>query len=391
MNLKGRIAAPIRIQGKIGKALPTFTVTFKDGYNALQQVQVKQGGTAVYNGTVPPKDGNEFLGWSSYYYSNPIVDSGDGVYPQQITNVQENIERYAVYSDKRIIHDSWDVISQRSLAGTAQNYYHVGDRKKILIQGDVGTTHLYKDVYVTILGFDHNSEFENAGITFGCFKDTSNRDICFIDGQYSNGNYGSGFDDGTKTFNMNHWGGYNYGGWAGCDLRYDILGSTDVAPSGYGAIPDSSRIGYDATSTCATNPVANTFMSCLPSDLRAVMKPIVKYTDNTGGSAGWTPVTAITDYLPLISEAEIFGSASYSNGSKQEQYAYFADTSNDRFKYKHNLTSLAHWLLRSPDWNSRNAFCYIMSSGTPTGGSPYALLNRCGANMSYGISPVFLV
>ena len=56
IQLKGCIPSPIHIHGKIGKALPTFfTVTFKDGYNALQQVQVKQGGTAVYNGTVPPK------------------------------------------------------------------------------------------------------------------------------------------------------------------------------------------------------------------------------------------------------------------------------------------------------------------------------------------------
>ena len=174
IQLKGRIPSPIHIHGKIGKALPTFfTVTFKDGYNALQQVQVKQGGTAVYNGTVPPKDGNEFLGWSSYYHSNPIVDSDDGVYPQQITNVQENIERYAVYSDKRIIHDSWDVISQRSTAGTASNYYNVGDMKRIHIEGTVGTLEVNQDVYVYILGFDHNSELEGSGITFGCFKDVS--------------------------------------------------------------------------------------------------------------------------------------------------------------------------------------------------------------------------
>ena len=374
IQLKGRIPSPIHIHGKIGKALPTFTVTFKDGDTVLQQVQVKQGGTAVYNGTVPPKDGNEFLGWGTYYRSNPIVDSDDGVYPQQITNVQENIERYAVYSDKRIIHDSWDVISQRSTAGTAQNYYHVGDRKKILIQGTVGVRSLSVGVSATILGFDHNIEFENSGITFSLGED-----ICFVDRSYSEKRYETRLTDGTKTFNMNHWGAYTYGGWAGCDLRYDILGSTDVAPSGYGSTVDSSRVGYDATSTCATNPVANTLMSCLPSDLRAVMKPMIKYTDNT----------ATTDYLPLMSEVEVFGSTSYSNGSKQEKYAYF-NASNDKVKYQHIFSSsLANWWLRSPSGSSD--FCCVYSNRSPTSDYTYALLGDEYASTSFGISPVFLV
>ena len=373
IQLKGRIPSPIHIHGKIGKALPTFTVTFKDGNTVLQQVQVRQGGTAVYDGIVPPKDGNEFLGWGTYYRSNPIVDSDDGVYPQQITNVQENIERYAVYSDKRIIHDSWDVISQRSTAGTAQNYYHVGDRKKILIQGTVGVRSLSVGVSATILGFDHNIEFENSGITFSLGED-----ICFVDRGYSEKRYDTRLTDGTKTFNMNHWGAYTYGGWAGCDLRYDILGSTDVAPSGYGSTVDSSRVGYDATSTCATNPVANTLMSCLPSDLRAVMKPMIKYTDNT----------ATTDYLPLMSEVEVFGSTSHSNGSKQEEYAYF-NASNDKVKYQHIFSSsLANWWLRSP---SGSNFCCVRSSRSPTSDYTYALPGSEYASTSLGISPVFLV
>ena len=175
-------------------------------------------------------------------------------------------------------------------------------------------------------------------------------------------------------------------------MRYDILGSTDVAPSGYGSIVDSSRVGYDATSTCATNPVANTLMSCLPSDLRAVMKPIIKYTDNTGGGAWQTPVTATTDYLPLISEFETFGSASYSSSSKQAQYSYFSNTSNNKAKYKHNSSSsLANWWLRSTNWTSGMDFCYVYSSGSPTSDNIYASLSRDSASYSIGISPVFLV
>ena len=47
-------------------------------------------------------------------------------------------------------------------------------------------------------------------------------------------NYNSSYTDGRKGFNTNHWGNYNYGGWKGCDARYDILGSTNKQPSGYG-------------------------------------------------------------------------------------------------------------------------------------------------------------
>ena len=374
IQLKGRIPSPIHIHGKIGKALPTFTVTFKDGDTVLQQVQVRQGGTAVYDGTVSPKDGNAFLGWGTYYRSNPIVNPDYVTVYQQISNVQEDTTCWAVYRDKTIIQDSWEVISQRSQAGTASEYYNVGDRKIIHIQGTVGVRSLSVDVSATILGFDHNIEFENSGITFSLGED-----ICFVDRGYSEKRYETRLTDGTKTFNMNHWGAYTYGGWAGCDLRYDILGSTDVAPSGYGSTVDSSRVGYDATSTCATNPVANTLMSCLPSDLRAVMKPMIKYTDNT----------ATTDYLPLMSEVEVFGSTSHSNGSKQEEYAYF-NASNDKVKYQHIFSSsLANWWLRSPSGSSD--FCCVYSNRSPTSDYTYALLGDEYASTSFGISPVFLV
>ena len=371
--LTGYISRGAGIKG-IADIQKFFTVTFKDGYTTLQQKNMPWGGTAVYDGIVPPKDGNEFLGWGTYYRSNPIVNPDYVTVYQQISNVREDTTCWAVYRDKTIIQDSWEVISQRSQAGTASEYYNVGDRKIIHIQGTVGARSLSVGVSATILGFDHNIEFENSGITFSLGED-----ICFVDRDYSEKRYDTRLTDGTKTFNMNHWGAYTYGGWAGCDLRYDILGSTDVAPSGYGAAPTSSREGYDATATCATNPVANTLMSCLPSDLRAVMKPMIKYTDNT----------ATTDYLPLISEVEVFGSASYSNGSKQEQYAYF-NAPNDRVKYQHIFSSsLANWWLRSP--YSGSDFCCVYSSRSPTSDYTYALRGREYASTSFGISPVFLV
>lgn len=299
------------------------TITFYDGNTILQQKTVNVGETASYDGAVPAKDGNSFLGWVLSEPSSQIVDSDDVTTYQQITNVQEDISCWTVYGDKRIIHDSWDVISQRSAAGTASDYYNIGDMKRIHLEGSIGVRRFNRDLYVYILGFNHNANLEGNGITFGCFKDLHNfKSVApaIVDTNY--GYYGKSYTNGEKVSNMNHWGKSNYGGWSGCDMRYDILGSTNVAPSRYGTAPNSSRVGYNATSTCAINPVSNTLMSCLPADLRAVMKPITKYTDNKGGRGLQvsTDVTPTVDYLPLPAICE-----SFRNNWLNRDYPYEAD------------------------------------------------------------------
>jgi len=252
------------------------------------------------------------------------------------------------------------------------------------LSGTMGTLALDGTYFVYILGFNHNSEVEGTGIQFGGFKSEAGaggKDICLIDSGYN-----SYFSDGTKYFNQNHWGNNNYGGWAACDMRYDILGSTDVQPSVYGVSKTTSAVGYDATSTCATNPVANTLMSCLPADLRAVMKPITKWTNNVGQSGDTeAKVTATIDYLPLLAEFEIFGTRTYANSyeqNHQQQYAYFA-AGNSRVKYRHSATgSTAYWWERSPHYNYDYYFCLV-----DTGGSA----NYSYAFYSDGVAPAFMV
>ena len=210
---------------------------------------------------------------------------------------------------------------------------------------------------------------------------TNGIDVCLVDSKY-----GSSDTSGTKYFNMSHRGNYNYGGWKGSDMRYDILGSTDVQPSGYGSAPTTSKTGYDATSTCATNPVANTLMSCLPSDLRAVMKPMTKYTDNKGSVSNVRAnVTSSIDYLPLLSGYEVQGARGYANQyekNKQARYAYYT-AGNSKVKYQHSSTSSAAiWWCRSAYYNSSRDFGYVSTSGS-------AYVN--GAYNSYGVAPCFLV
>ena len=291
---------------------------------------------------------------------------------------------------KKALNDqTWAEIRQVSDAGKGSEYWNVGDRKGVLVKGTVGTLAVNTTLYVYILGFNHNSAKEGAGIHFGTFKSalTNGADVCLIDSYY--GSYQS--YNGTKYFQMNHWGtssnyNTNYGGWKACDMRYDILGSTNKAPSGYGAQKTTSVVGYDAPTNTATSPVANTLMAALPSDLRAVMKPITKYTDSVGNSSNVAGnVTASVDYLPLLAEFEIFGTRSYANQYEQNsqvQYDYYK-SGNSKVKYRHSSTgSTAIWWERSPFYNSNRHFCIVATGGNATGNF---------ASYSIGLAPAFMV
>ena len=266
--------------------------------------------------------------------------------------------------------NDWSVIKSVADASQGANYWAVGDRKAVTVNGTVGTQAINGTYYVYILGFNHNSSREGTGITFGTFKTalSGGTDICLVDSHYND--YSTG---GQKWFNMNHSSNTNSGGWKGCDLRYDVLGSTNSNNN-------------DAGTTTATSPVSGTLMAALPSDLRAVMKPMTIYTDNTGGGSNTASyVTASVDYLPLLAEFEIFGTRSYANSAEQnyqQQYQYYKN-GNSKVKYRHSSTSsTADWWGRSPFYNYSTNFCLVNTDGTAT---------YYSARYSIGLAPAFRV
>ena len=279
----------------------------------------------------------------------------------------KTVQVTATFVTKVLNENTWETISGVSADSTGASYWAVGDRKAVAVSGTVGTQSVSGTYYVYIIGFNHNGA---TGIDFGTFKTalSGGTDICLIDA-----GYGNNYTNGTKYFNMNHSSNTNSGGWKGCDLRYDVLGSTNTNDG-------------DATATTATNPVANTLMAALPSDLRAVMKPMTIYTDNTGGGSNTASnVTASVDYLPLLAEYEIFGTRSYANSSEQNhqaQYAYYS-AGNSKVKYRHSATSSAAWWWeRSPRCNFSNSFCFVNTNGVA-----YA----SNAGLSSGVAPAFRV
>ena len=246
--------------------------------------------------------------------------------------------------------NTWEQIRKASDIDAGASLWPVGATKEIEVKGTIGTLSIDEKLWVFIIGFNHNANYEGSHkIHFQGFKtaQAGGTDVGLVD----NG-YGNSYTDGTKYFSINHWSYNNYGGWAACDARYDVLGSTNVAPSNYGSAKASGATGNDPTATCTTSPVEGTLMAALPSDLRAVMKPITKYTDNVaGGTNASANVKATIDYLPLLAEFEVHGARTYANSYErnyQAQYAYYAN-GNSKIKYKHSaVTTAAGWWGRSP-------------------------------------------
>lgn len=267
--------------------------------------------------------------------------------------------------------NSWAEIRQASDANVGASLWSVGATKAVPLNGTVGTLEINQTLWAYIIGFNHNAAKEgNNRIHFGGFKTAQNggTSVALVDSKY-----GSRVSDGTKLFNMNHSANTNVGGWKDCDMRYDILGSTN-------------QKGADAAATTATNPVADTLMAALPADLRAVMKPITKYTDNAGNASNVAEnVTATVDYLPLLAEYEIFGVRSYANQYEQNhqaQYAYYAN-GNSKVKYRHSATtSTANVWERSPSAGTSSSFCGVSISGTAGSSSAIGV---------FSVSPAFAV
>lgn len=139
-----------------------------------------------------------------------------------------------------------------------------------------------------------------------------------------------------------------------------------------------------------TSPTANTLLAALPSDLRAVMKGITKYTDNVANDSGHVSgnVTATTDYLPLLAEFELrgaIGNCNTSEGNSQAQYDYYK-AGNSKVKCMHTNTSAngaITWWLRSPYYGNSTHFAYVT-------GESGAVTSR-SASGSSGVAPCFAV
>ena len=252
--------------------------------------------------------------------------------------------------------NSWATIKAVSDAGKGDNYWDVGDTRNIVINGNVGES-VYKNITIAafIIGFNHNSIIEgNNKIHFQIGK-ISNKLIGLCDGRYGSSVSGSGY------FSMNTYR-TNAGGWNDSYMRKTLLGNSGTPSS----------------------PPSNSLLAAISADLRAVMKDVRKFTDNTGGGADHVSyVTGTTDYLFLLAEFEYHGSRTYANSAEknyQKQYDYYkAGNSKVHNRFENPESAVDAWTRSAYAGNNDN-FCLVNTDGTP---------NNNNADNSRALAPGF--
>lgn len=270
---------------------------------------------------------------------------------------------------------SWAMIRALSDAGQAANFWSVGDRKAITLSGTIGHLTLENfTCYAYILGFDHNAALEGRNrihFQIGCTAPTGGTDIALCDSIcFDYESYlGSGVATERGWFAMNHavdedTNANNLGGWRASEMRRDICGTS-------------------------LRNCAGTVIGALPEELRKVLKPVTKYTDNVGGgTCAEASVSATRDYIFLLSETEVNpDGGQYGNTSEadfQQQYAYYsAGAARTRYMHEHQ-DNMVRWWLRTPDGAYDHSFCDVFRSAA-------APNRRAKAQTSLGIAPCFCV
>ena len=247
--------------------------------------------------------------------------------------------------------DAVDICANRSLAdvrdifnsGLGKFYFKVGDYFNVTFTDEVT---LYKSAQglggsidanstwrAVVIGIDHNPAIE--GYNRGHFAICKNTDGVNI----------------TFTFVRLNATNTNEGGWAACELR-----------------------GW----------LQSTFLPVLPADLRAVISPCVKYSNNTGGNANDIIATATTDTIWIMGVYEIltnpaYGSRVVSEGNFQQCYEYFVQGNTILHNRHYDPSTNGFWWLRSFSRHSTYTGMFVHSNnGGTVSGTASNRTNWCG-------------
>ena len=245
--------------------------------------------------------------------------------------------------DTSLANNTPDIIAAAAKSGQAANYWSVGDKVGIAVNGSFGGLSYNNTVYAFILGFNHNSSVEGGNsIHFQFGKTAAGVDIAFVN---SYGSTSTGFCMNTNNTNS--------GGWNNSYMRKTICPA---------------------------------FLAALPTAWQNIIAACTKYSDNTGGGSNTASyVTATSDKIWLLSEMEVQGTRSYANSAEanyQKQYDYYRN-GNSKVKYQHTATTSAcTWWLRSVGASNTYAFCRVSTDGSAYTGNAY---------LSIGFAPGFKV
>lgn len=283
---------------------------------------------------------------------------GGATSESNIVKVASSYDTTLLFVSTTLNDNSWETIRDISDAGICANYWSVGDRKAVTLNGTVGALTLSNfTTYAFIIGFNHNSSLEGVNrIHFQLAKTalSGGTDVAFCDKYYIN----TVGPAGGFCMNFNN---TNTGGWKDSVMRKIICGAEQ-----------------GGTTVSILNVISD--------GLKSALKSVTKYTDNVGNTnTSSNSITATTDYFFILSEFEVFGDIRYANSNeknKQAQYAYYS-AGNSKIKYKHDGTSTAAaWWVRSPIAINSSGFVGVYDDGT---------VGAFEANYSIGFAPGFCV
>lgn len=209
------------------------------------------------------------------------------------------------------------------------DYWAVGDKRTIhhnaMDATGVSESHRANDYAYVIIGIEHDDLVTAInGKTKAAITIQTER-MLYLDTttEYNasyNASHECGYINGSST---------NSGGWEGCVRR----------------------------TWCN-----NVYKKCLPTYIQNMMKQVKKLT--SAGSRSST-IKISNDYAFLLSEIEIFGSATYSYAGEGKQYQYFKNATANRYKkprYNSAYVSGQYWT-RSPYSSGSDSFCGVGRGG----------------------------
>ena len=184
----------------------------------------------------------------------------------------------------------------------------------------------------------------------------------------------------------------------GTNYTFDVIGfnhDTLTTASAYGSNTATGKAGitfqmhdllatnYDMNSANTNNGGwknstmrnrMSTFLSQLPSDLQSAIKAVNKLV-SVGNNT--STIETVSDKLFLLSEVEIFGSATYSFAGEGSQYAWYK-AGNTKVKKVNGSAGL--WWERSPRRGDNYSFCCVYSGGNSNYG---AAANNRGVSFGF--------
>lgn len=240
--------------------------------------------------------------------STRLIENNEGVYNVIVPTLP--------IKGKALNDYTWEEIRQISDAGQAEEYFQIGDKKEIILNGTnawSGLTLTNYKTYAFIIGINHNSEYEGINrihfqIGMSSLEDTG------IPLVFGTGTYGS-----ISTAKTDANGEGIRWNWA-----QSLPNWSNDSGAGYIDNWSISSLRNKFFGIYKSEP-KDTILSFLPNSLLVNLKSINKYQDERAqGGTNSVSLAGNVNYCFPLSEYEIGGKTASNCSSKQEYYIYYS-------------------------------------------------------------------